>query len=114
MTNKEQLTADGCALRMLLGDAPVVTPDSLAAFGSWMIAKIKSLDSNRGGEGQAWARPSQIAERFGVKRAQVNAWLARLVEAGKVRRWQPETARGTAGDTYYNIEDIEKAWEIQK
>lgn len=111
--NNTALNDDGQALRLLLGDAPVVTPDSLAAFGSWMIAKIKSLESNRGAARQVWARPSQIAERFGVKRAQVTVWLSRLVEAGKVRRWQPETARGTAGDTYYNLEDIESAWRLK-
>lgn len=112
--NNAVLTDDAQALRLLLGDMPVITPDTLAAFGGWMLAKMKELDKRGGGAGQVWARPSQIAERFGVKRAQVAAWLSRLVEAGKVRRWQPETARGTAGDTYYNVEDIENAWKIEK
>ena len=112
--DKNILTDDAQALRLLLGDMPVITPDTLAAFGGWMLAKMKELDKRQGGAGQVWARPSQIAERFGVKRAQVAAWLSRLVEAGRVRRWQPETARGTAGDTYYNLEDIETAWKYEK
>lgn len=112
--NGRALTDDAQALRLLLGDMPVITPDTLAAFGGWMLAKMKELDKRNAGGGQVWARPSQIAERFGVKRAQVAAWLARLVEANKVRRWQPETARGTAGDTYYNLDDIENAWKIEK
>ena len=111
--NINNLTEDAQALRLLLGDMPVITPDSLAAFGGWMLAKMKELDKRSGSGGQVWARPSQIAERFGVKRAQVASWLSRLVEAGKVRRWQPETARGTAGETYYNLEDLEKAWTIK-
>lgn len=109
---KQSLTDDAQALRLLLGDAPVITPDALAAFGGWMIAKMKNMSEDRRAACQVWARPAQIAERFGVKRAQANTWLARLVEAGKVRRWVPETARGTAGDTYYNLEDIEKAWSV--
>lgn len=112
--NKISLTDDAQALRLLLGDMPVITPDTLAAFGGWMLAKMKELDKNHGGCGQVWARPAQIAERFGAGRAQVCVWLSRLVEAGKVRRWQPETARGTAGDTYYHLEDIENAWRMQK
>lgn len=112
--NNTILTDDAQALRLLLGDMPVITPDTLAAFGGWMLAKMKELDKRHGGAGQVWARPSQIAERFGVKRAQVAAWMSRLVEAGKVRRWQPETARGTAGETYYNLEDLERAWMMKK
>ena len=109
--NPDALPEEGQALRRLLGDAPVVTPDGLAVFGSWLVATLKAQD--RPAEvGQKWARPLQIAERFGVKRAQVNAWLARLGEQGKVRRWQLETAKGTKGDTYYSLPDLEKAWSL--
>jgi transposase len=59
-----------------------------------------------------WARPKQIERRFGVGKTQVHTWLARLVEQGKVRRWQPETAKGTKGDTYYSLPDLEKAWSL--
>lgn len=107
------LPDEGQALRRLLGDSLVVTPDGLAAFGIWMLAKIKEVSEDSPVEsGQVWARPLQIAERYGVKRAQVNTWLARLVAQGKVRRWQPETAKGTKGDTYYYLPDIEKAWSV--
>lgn len=107
----EQLTEQGQALRRLLGDAPVVTPDGLAVFGSWLVATLKEQEKPVE-SGQMWARPSQIAEIYGVKRAQVNTWLARLVAQGKVRRWQPETEKGTKGDTYYCLSDIEKAWSL--
>ena len=111
--NPDALTEEGQALRRLLGDVPVVTPDVLSVFGSWLMAKLKALADNSPAAGkQEWARPLQIAERFGVKRAQVNTWLSRLVEQGKVRRWQPETAKGTKGDTYYYLPDIEKAWAV--
>lgn len=113
MTN-DILTEEGQALRRLLGDLPVVTPDTLAVACVWLLAKIKELDKSNGRGGQVWARPLQIAERFGAKRSQVCIWLARLAEAGKVRRWSPETPLGTRGDTYYNIEDIEKAWILEK
>ena len=42
------LPDEGQALRRLLGDSPVVTPDGLAAFGSWMLAKIKALSPTSG------------------------------------------------------------------
>lgn len=112
--NVNSFSDDARALRLLLGDMPVITPDTLAAFGGWMLAKMKEFDKTTPAGGQVWARPSQIAARFGVKRAQVAAWLSRLVEAGKVRRWQPETARGTAGDTYYNIADLENVWKLER
>lgn len=83
----------------------------LAAFGSWLLATLKAQDSPADA-GQIWARPLQIAERFGAGKSQVNTWLARLVAQGKVRRWQPETAKGTKGDTYYYLPDIEKAWAV--
>lgn len=111
--NADALTDEGQALRRLLGDAPVVTPDGLAAFGSWLLATLKAQAQETPAEGgQMWARPSQIAARFGAKRSQVNTWLARLVEQGKVRRWQPETSKGTKGDTYYSLPDLEKAWSL--
>ena len=111
--NPDALTEEGQALRRLLGDVPVVTPDGLAAFGCWLLSTLKAhAEDTPADVGQVWARPLQIAERFGVKRAQVNAWLARLVEQGKVRRWQPETAKGTKGDTYYSLPDLEKAWSL--
>ena len=40
--NPAALTEEGQALRRLLGDAPVVTPDGLAAFGSWLVATLKA------------------------------------------------------------------------
>ena len=111
--NPDALTEEGQALRRLLGDAPVVTPDGLAAFGSWLVATLKAhADDSPAEAGQMWARPTQIASRFGAKRSQVNVWLARLVAQGKVRRWQPETAKGTKGDTFYYLPDLEKAWSL--
>lgn len=111
--NPGALTEDGQALRRLLGDVPVATPDGLAVLGSWLLATLKAhIESNQVTGKQEWARPLQIAELFGVKRAQVNTWLSRLVAQDKVRRWQPETAKGTKGDTYYYLPDIEKAWSV--
>ncbi len=109
--NIDALSDEGQALRRLLGDVPVVTPDGLAAFGCWLLATLKAQDSPADA-GQIWARPLQIAERFGAGKSQVNTWLARLVAQGKVRRWQPETAKGAKGDTYYYLPDIEKAWAV--
>lgn len=109
--NTDALSDEGQALRRLLGDVPVVTPDGLAIFGSWLVATLKAQDSPADA-GQVWARPLQIAERFGAGKSQVNTWLTRLVAQGKVRRWQPETAKGTKGDTYYFLPDIEKAWAV--
>lgn len=111
--NPDAMTDEMQALRRLLGDELVVTPDSLTVGLGWLLAKLKAhAEDTPADVGQVWARPLQIAERFGVKRAQVNAWLARLVEQGKVRRWQPETAKGTKGDTYYSLPDLEKAWSL--
>lgn len=111
--NPDALTEEGQALRRLLGDAPVVTPDGLAAFGSWLVATLKNKDADAPAvDVQMWARPAQIAARFGAGRTQVNVWLARLVEQGKVRRWRPETAKGTKGDTFYSLPDLEKAWRL--
>lgn len=111
--NPDTMTDEMQALRRLLGDELVVTPDSLTVGLGWLLAKLKAHEEDTPADvGQVWARPQQIAERFGVKRAQVNTWLALLVAQGKVRRWQPETAKGTKGDTYYYLPDVEKAWSL--
>lgn len=111
--NPSALTEEAQALRLLLGDMPVVTPDGLAVFGSWLLATLRNQDADAPAVNtQMWGRPKQIAKRFGAGRSQANAWVERLAEQGKVRRWQPETAKGTKGDTYYYLPDIEKAWAL--
>ncbi len=103
------------ALRRLLGDCPVVTPDSLAQFGAWLLSSLKDQNRDLLAEGgQHWARPGQLAVRFGCKRSQMSVWLASLRAAGKVRMWQPELPGEAKSHTYYNIADIERAWQLKQ
>lgn len=114
--NPDALTEEGQALRRLLGDAPVVTPDALAVFGSWLVATLKaSLGKNEGGEAcQEWGTASQVASIYGVQRQQADVWVNRLVEQGKVRRWRAETENGGCGHMRYNLSDIAKVWAVEQ
>lgn len=113
--NPDALTEEGQALRRLLGDAPVVTPDGLAAFGSWLLAKLKAEVVKEGrGCKQEWGTPEQVAAIYGVQRSQANVWINQLVECGKVRRWQSETPTGGQGHMRYNLADIAKAWAVEQ
>lgn len=64
--------------------------------------------------GQHWARPAQLAVRFGCKHSQMSVWLAALRAAGRVRMWQPELPGAAKSHTYYNIADIERAWQLKQ
>lgn len=112
----DAMTDEMQALRRLLGDAPVVTPDSLTVGLGWLLATLKA-EVTKGGSGevcQEWGTVSQVAAIYGVKRAQADTWVNRLVERGKVRRWQSETDNGARGVMRYNLGDIAKAWAVEQ
>ena len=114
--NTESMTDEMKALRMLLGDAPVVTPDTLTIGLGWLLATLKA-ETTRGSIGearQAWATATQVAAVYGVKRSQAVDWLNRLAEQGKVRRWQSEAANGSKGHMRYNLDDIAAAWAVER
>lgn len=114
-TMQDSLPEEARALRLLLGDCPVVTPDALVQFGAWLLACLKDQNRDLLAEGgQQWARPSQLAVRFGCRRSQMAVWLAALRAAGGVRMWQPELPGASKSHTYYNIADIERAWQLQQ
>lgn len=111
----EAMTEEMQALRRLLGDMPVVTTDALTVGLGWLLSTLKASLNNTGTEGkQEWATPEQVAQIYGVQRAQANEWLARLVEQGRVRRWQAETRKGTPGHMRYNLSDIEAAYAVER
>lgn len=111
--NKESMTDDMQALRRLLGDAPVVTPDALTVGLGWVMAQVKACIADKGSGGQQeWGTAQQVAKLYGVERAQANEWLNMLVEQGKVRRWQSDTQKGTKGHMRYNLADIASAWAV--
>lgn len=114
--NPSAMTDEMQALRRLLGDAPVVTPDSLTLGLGWLLSTLKaSLGKGEGNMAkQEWGTVMQVATIYGVKRAQADAWVNRLVECGKVRRWQSETDRGSRGVMRYNLADIAEAWAVEK
>lgn len=114
--NTEGMTDEMKALRQLLGDAPVVTPDSLTVGLGWLLATIKA-ETMRGGAGEArqeWATATQVASVYGVKRSQAVDWLNRLAAQGKVRRWQSEAVNGSKGHMRYNLDDIAAAWAVER
>lgn len=114
--NPEAMSDEMQALRRLLGDAPVVTPDSLTVGLGWLLATLKA-NLGKGDSGNAcqeWGTVSQVATIYGVKRAQADTWVNRLVEHGKVRRWQSETESGARGVMRYNLSDIAKAWAVEQ
>lgn len=102
------LPEEGQALRRLLGDEPFVTPDSLAAFGSWMLAKLKEhTEEQPSTAGQVWATCKQIQKRYGISKSRANDWLANLTRNKKVRTQKPYAdKRGM----YYHLGDIEAAF----
>ena len=111
--NKEGMTDDMIALRRLLGDAPVVTPDALTRGLGWVMAQVKACLADKGSGGQQeWGSAPQVAKLYGVERAQASEWLKLLVEQGKVRRWQPDTPKGAKGHMRYNLADIASAWAV--
>lgn len=111
--NQDGMTDDMKALRRLLGNAPVVTPDALTAGLGWVMAQVKACLSDKpSGDRQEWGTVQQIAKLYGVERSQANEWVHMLVEQGKVRRWQADTPRGTKGYMRYNLADIAAAWAV--
>ncbi len=114
--NPDAMTEEGQALlRLLGGEGAALDSTRLAAFGSWLVATLKA-EVVKGDSGckQEWGTPEQVAAIYGVQRAQANVWLNKLVERGKVRRWQAETANGGQGFMRYNLDDIAKAWAVEQ
>ncbi|MBR2126919.1 MAG: hypothetical protein IJ943_09330 [Akkermansia sp.] len=115
--NLENLPEQAQSLRRALGDCPVVTPDALCTFATWLLSSLKSelttLAATEGG-GQQWARSGQLALRFGCKRSQMSLWLATLAAGGHVRVWQPQLPNGSTGNPYYNVADVERAWLVKQ
>ncbi len=108
-------TDTAAALRRLLGDCPVITPDALATFGTWLLSVLKEENRSLLSEGgQQWARAGQLAMRFGCRRSQMSAWLAALRAEGTVRVCRPHLPDGTESHHYYNIADIERAWLLAR
>lgn len=108
-------TDTAAALRRLLGDCPVITPDALATFGTWLLSVLKEENRTLLAEGgQQWARAGQLAMRFGCRRSQMSAWLAALRAEGTVRVCRPHLPDGTESHHYYNIADIERAWLLTR
>lgn len=108
-------TDTAAALRRLLGDCPVITPDALATFGTWLLSVLKEENRTLLAEGgQQWARAGQLAMRFGCRRSQMSAWLAALRAEGAVRVCRPHLPDGTESHHYYNIADIERAWLLAR
>lgn len=113
--NPDAMTEEMQALRRLLGDAPVVTPDSLTVGLGWLLAKLKAeIAEGGGGCKQEWGTPDQVAAIYGIQRSQANVWVNQLVERGKVRRWQAETPTGGRGCMRYNMADIAAAWAVEQ
>lgn len=111
--NPDGMTDEMKALRRLLGDAPVVTPDALTAGLGWVMAQVRACLADKGvGGKQEWGTAQQVAKLYGVERAQANEWLNMLVEQGKVRRWQSDTPKGAKGYMRYNLADIASAWAV--
>ncbi len=109
---------DEAALRRLLGvdggnASPVATPEMLIAGFRWLSATLKNemREQQAGGGGQEWARVSDIAKRYRVSRASVNEWMSRLKATGKVRTQNPISGAQGRGDTFYNLADIDAAYE---
>lgn len=108
-------TDTAAALRRLLGDCPVITPEALATFGTWLLSVLKEENRSLLSEGgQQWARAGQLAMRFGCRRSQMSAWLAALRAEGTVRVCRPHLPDGTESHHYYNIADIERAWLLAR
>lgn len=105
-------------LRRLLGDCPVITPDALCQFAAWLLAALREQTAEQlatgAGSAQQWARPCQLAARFGTGRNQMSLWLSALREAGAVRICRPKLPDGTESNWYYNIADVERAWLLQQ
>lgn len=111
--NKDGMTDEMQALRRLLGDVPVVTPDSLTVGLGWVMAQVRACLADKGNGGkQEWGTAQQVATLYGVERAQANEWLNMLVQQGKVRRWQSDTPKGGKGYMRYNLADIASAWAV--
>jgi len=112
--NKEGMTEEMKEIYRLLGDnaSPVVTPDALAVALGWQQAKIRQMLEERPGDaGQRWARVSDIAKLYRITRGTADSWVCRLREMGKVRMQRPISGSKGKGDMYYNLDDIEKAFE---
>ena len=107
------LTDEGEALRLLLGNETVATPETLTRGLVWILSKVREELQNRpAAAGQVWGTVEDFMIRYGWKKSQAHLQLTRLAERGAVRIQKPngETGRGT----YYNIADVEKAWSVER
>lgn len=108
--NAEQLTEDGQDIRRLLGDG--LSADGLAAALDCHLQKIKAAVNERpAAGGQEWGTVQDIGRLYGLKKSRVTELVNKLKEAGKVRMQRPSGAENKG--TYYNLADIEKAWNYE-
>lgn len=110
MSAPEVMDDEQAALRRLLGNDTVATPDNLAAGLRWAVATLRQeLAARPAPVGQEWATLGQVMQIYGKKKSAACEMLNRLRELGKVRVCVPPTGMSGKGDTLYNLRDIEAA-----
>lgn len=65
-------------------------------------------------QGQVYARPYQLAERWGYTDGGLRRFLYAAEQSGKVRIIQPADIDGTPGQKMYHIGDLERFFALQK
>lgn len=65
-------------------------------------------------QGQVYARPYQIAERWGYTDGGVRRFLYSAEQSGKVRVIQPTDVDGVKGQKLYHLGDVERFFNANK
>ena len=79
----------------------------LTALGNDLLERLTALLPDQEA-GQVYARPYQIAKRWGYTEGALRRFLYAAEQSGKVRAIRPKDINGAAGQTLYHLGDLER------